>query len=375
MKRIYQKIISLSLLCAMALSGCSTAKQETTTETVTQTTNAIDESNNQKTAYTFVDQADNEVTVQIPVDRMVVMQHHSLDILAQLGAQEKVVATEKNWEKDLGDYMKDVFPNIESLPTPGDLQEWNVEEIVKLNPDVVIAASQANPDTIQQLKELKIPVVVVSLRGEGKQEEAQNPRLSDADSAYTEGCEWAVKTLGKLTGTEEKANQIWDFCLESRDIVEKAVGTIKEEDRVRVFIANEGQQTYGNDKYVGSQLLRAGAINVASKEIQGYQPYTFEKLAQWNPDVIIVQDRYEEVYDEIMTDAKYKELKAVKEGNVLLAPYWTKPWGNPDTDSIALGELWLAHQFYPDKISKEIVQERAKTFYESFYGVPFTGEV
>lgn len=375
MKKIYQKIISLSLLCAMALSGCSTAKQETTTETITQTTNAIDESNNQKTAYTFVDQADNEVTVQIPVERMVVMQHHSLDILAQLGAQEKVVATEKNWEKDLGDYMKDVFPNIESLPTPGDLQEWNVEEIVKLNPDVVIAASQANPDTIQQLKELKIPVVVVSLRGEGKQEEAQNPRLSDADSAYTEGCEWAVKTLGKLTGTEEKANQIWDFCLESRDIVEKAVGTIKEEDRVRVFIANEGQQTYGNDKYVGSQLLRAGAINVASKEIQGYQPYTFEKLAQWNPDVIIVQDRYEEVYDEIMTDAKYKELKAVKEGNVLLAPYWTKPWGNPDTDSIALGELWLAHQFYPDKISKEVVQERAKTFYESFYGVPFTGEV
>ena len=126
---------------------------------------------------------------------------------------------------------------------------------------------------------------------------------------------------------------------------------------------------------MGSQLLRAGAINVASKEIQGYQPYTFEKLAQWNPDVIIVQDRYQEVYDEIMTDAKYKELKAVKEGNVLLAPYWTKPWGNPDTDSIALGELWLAHQFYPDKISKEVVQERAKTFYESFYGVPFTGEV
>ena len=31
MKKIYQKIISLSLLCAMALSGCSTAKQETTT--------------------------------------------------------------------------------------------------------------------------------------------------------------------------------------------------------------------------------------------------------------------------------------------------------------------------------------------------------
>ena len=52
-----------------------------------------------------------------------------------------------------------------------------------------------------------------------------------------------------------------------------------------------------------------------------------------------------------------------------------RPWGNPDADSVALGELWLAHMFYPSKVTTDIVMERAKTFYETFYGVPFTGTV
>lgn len=325
--------------------------------------------------WTFTDQADNEVTVAVPVSRMVVMQHHSLDMLCQLGAQDKVVGTEKNWEGDLGDYMRDVFPGIDDLPTPGDLTDWNVESIAALEPDVVIAASQTNPDAMQQVRDLGIPVVVVSLRGEGKQAEVQNPRLADADAAYTEGCQWAIETLGKMVGQEEKAAAIWQMCLDSRAIVDEAIGEIPDDQRIRVFVANENSQTYGNDKYVGCQLLRAGAVNVAAADIQGYKSYTFEMLANWDPEVIIVQDRYPEVYEQVTTDPQYQELTAVKNGNVLLAPYWTKPWGNPDTDSIALGELWLAHQFYPDRVDAATVEQYATAFYEDFYGMKFEGTV
>ena len=69
------------------------------------------------------------------------------------------------------------------------------------------------------------------------------------------------------------------------------------------------------------------------------------------------------------------DLSAVKSGNVLLAPYWTKPWGNPDTDSIALGELWLAQKFYPEKVPAETVQDYATRFYQDFYGVEFAGAI
>lgn len=218
-------------------------------------------------------------------------------------------------------------------------------------------------------------MVVVSLRGEGKQAEAQNPRLANADAAYTEGCEWAVKTLGRLSGTDDVAEEIWKFCEESRAIVDEAVGNIKDEDRVKVAVLANGI-AYGNDKYVGCQLLRSGAVNAAALAgVQGNTDYNAELVATWNPDVIITQDRYPDDYKTITTDPQFAELKAVKDGKVIEAPYWTKPWGNPDTDSIALGELWLSHTFYPEKVSAKQVEDKAKDFYNWFYGIPFTGKV
>lgn len=372
----FLKYLYLFLALAILLTGCKQTKNsEKSVEESSRTESVSGTETTKSGEYTIIDQADREVTIKEPVEKIAVMQHHSLDIIAQLGGQDKVIATEKNWERDLGPYIKDVFPGIEELANPGDLKEWNVEALAELKPDLVIAASQANPESIQKLEDLGIPVVVVSLRGEGKQEEAQNPRLSNADKAYTDGLEWAIKTIGKFVDQEEKAEDLWNYCLESRQIVEDGVGDVADEQRVRVFIANENDQTYGNDKYVGAQMLRAGAINVAAKDIQGYKPYSFEQLANWDPDVIIIQDRYPEVYDKFTSDSKYKELRAVKEGKVILAPYWTKPWGNPDSDSLALGELYFAHKFYPEKIDKKLVEDRAKEFYEKFYGVEFTGEI
>ncbi len=328
-----------------------------------------------KTQISFKDQNDYDVTVSIPCERMVVLQHHSLDMLCQLGAQDSIVGIVDSWQKNLGDYMNDVFPGIDQLPMPGGLDTWNVEQIAELNPDVVIAASQAPEDAMQQVRDLGIPVVVVSLRGEGKQAEAQNPRLADADAAYTEGCEWAIKTLGQLSGKDDVAEEIWNFCLDSRSIVDAAVGDIHDDERVKVAVLANGI-AYGNDKYVGCQLLRSGAVNAAALAgVQGNTDYNAELVATWNPQAIITQDRYPDDYKTITTDPQYAELQAVKDGKVIEAPYWTKPWGNPDTDSIALGELWLAHTFYPEKVTASQVEEKAKSFYQQFYGIEFTGKV
>lgn len=364
---------------ALAAAGVSAQGRALAADAAEETSSAsIDDilKSNDDGSWTVVDQADYETTIpSLPVQRMVMLQHHSLDMVCQLQQQDRVVGVEAKWESDLGDYMTTVFPDIEDLTMGSNLSEWNVEEIAALEPDVVIAASQAPADAVAQIRELGIPVITVSLRGEGKQEEAQSPRLADADAAYTEGCEWAIKVLGKLTGADEQAAAIWDFVEESRAAVDEAVGEMDDADRVTAFVPMKNDQTYGNDKYVGCMLLRAGGINVAAADIQGNGSYTVEQLANWDPDVIIIQDRYMDLYESFTTDEQYAQIRAVKEGNVILAPYWTKPWGNPDTDSMALGELWLTYKFYPDKVSAEQVEERAEEFYESFYGVEFTGEV
>lgn len=359
--------ISALLVCvvtaAALLAGCGqTAKQ------------AAEQTSAQET-YKFTDQAGNAVEVKAPVERMVVLQHHSLDIICQLGGQDKIVGVESTWERDLGDYIADIWPAIKEMKTPGTLSQPNIEEIAALKPDIVIVASQSDQASAAKLREMGIPVAVISLRGEGKQAEAQNPRLSNADKAYTDGLHNAIEILGHLTGRDAKAKELWAFAEESRAIVEKAVGDIPDAERVTAIPVSSKHMVYGNDKYVGCMLLRAGAVNPAAKDIQGNGEYNVESLAKWNPDVIISQDRYPEVYKELTTDPAYAQLRAVQNGNVINAPYWAKPWGNPDADSVALGELWLAHMFYPSKVSADVVLERAKAFYETFYGVPFTGTV
>ena len=326
-------------------------------------------------SYTFTDQAGNEVTVKAPVERMVVLQHHSLDIICQLGGQDKIVGVESTWQRDLGDYIADIWPAIKDMPTPGTLNQPNIEEIAALKPDIVIVASQSDQASAAKLREMGIPVAVISLRGEGKQAEAQNPRLSNADKAYTDGLHDAITILGHLTGRDAKAKELWAFAEESRAIVEKAVGNIPDDQRVTAIPVGSKHMVYGNDKYVGCMLLRAGGINPAAKDIQGNGEYNVESMAKWNPDVFFNDTATTEIYTEFTTDPAYAQLRAVQNGNVIEAPYWAKPWGNPDADSVALGELWLAHMFYPDKVSADVVMERAKKFYETFYGVPFTGKV
>lgn len=358
--------VGVGSLAVFSLFGCSSGASDAEPAKAT--------SSSSKEEWSFTDQNGNDVKVNAPCDRMVVLQHHSLDILCQLGAQERIVGVVDGWRKNLGNYMTDVFPGIESMPTPGGLKEWNVENIASLKPDVVIAASQAPEDAIKQVRDLGIPVVVVSLRGEGKQAEAQNSRLANADAAYTEGCKWAIETLGKLAGASDKASRLWEFCKESRDIVEKAVGKLGDNERPAAAVL-AGGIAYGNDKYVGCMLLRAGATNaVAAAGVQGNTDYNAELVASWSPDIIITQDRYDD-YTTITTDAQYAALDAVKNGKVVNAPYWTKPWGNPDADSIALGEMWMAHVLYPNLISAAQVKSHADEFYKTFYGIDFTGTV
>ena len=134
-------------------------------------------------AETINDQANREVSVRFPSERIVCLQHHSLDIITQVGGQKSLVGVVKGWERLLGGYMRDVLPGIEALPTPGDLNDCNVEEIAKLKPDLVIVAVQFDKGKIAQLEKLGIPVLVVALRTwQGEQKEAQSPDFGPKNS-------------------------------------------------------------------------------------------------------------------------------------------------------------------------------------------------
>lgn len=317
------------------------------------------------------DQFGREVTIQIPVERVLCMQHHTLDIMLELGAQDKVVGVMKSWENLLGAYIADVFPKIRALPTPGEMKDYNIEAVMALEPDVIFASNQIPKGTLEQLEKLGIPVVVITLYvADREQASTLHPELINPDEAYTEGLKQAIELIARITDKEEKGRELWNYVTENRKIVSAHLAKVPEEKRIRVYMANENMNTYGTGKYVGVAMEKAGAKNVA-ETLNGYRQVTVEQVVAWNPEVIFVQSRYANVLDEIKNDERWASIDAVKNGRLLIAPDYTKPWGNPAPESIALGELWLAKTLYPEAFQDVDLDAMVAYFYKNFYGIEY----
>ena len=117
-------------------------------------------------------------------------------------------------------------------------------------------------------------------------------------------------------------------------------------------------------------MKRAGAKNVA-ETLKGYVQVTPEQVAAWNPDVIFVQSRYAPILEQIKTSSAWREINAVKNGRLYMAPDYAKPWGNPTPESMALGEIWLAKTLYPDHFQDVDMDALVNDYYKTFYGVPY----
>lgn len=321
--------------------------------------------------YTITDQMSRTVQVPEKVNRMVVLQHHSLDILAELGATDKVVGVMQKWDNLLDSSFADIMPKVKSLPQPGSLKSASVEEVAALKPDVVIVANQMPKETVEKLTSLGIPVVAITLYVADKEQASTiHPSLVNPDAAYTEGLKQAIGILAKISGTEKKGAELWKTVEANRKIVTDHLKRVPENKRIRVFMANEKGFTYGTGKYVGAAMARAGAKNVA-ETLKGYKQVTPEQVAAWNPEVIFVQSRYREILDQIRKDPAWQGIDAVKNGRLILAPDYTKPWGNPAPESMALGEVWLAKTLYPEHFKDVDLDKLVNGFYRKFYGVSY----
>lgn len=232
-------------------------------------------------ARTVTDQLNRTVTVPDHVERIVVLQHQTLDILVELGAADRIVGVLRTWQKLIPGLDK-YAPQLTSLPTPGDLSTVNVEEVLKLKPDVVFVTNYAPPAMIDQLAQAGLPVVAISLsKGEGVEALKLNPTFADDDVAYSEGLKIGVRLIGDIVGKRERADQLIDYAFAQRKLVEERVASIPDAERVKLYMANPDMNTYGSGKYTGVIMKRSGGINVAAG-VRGATKVSMEDVLAWN---------------------------------------------------------------------------------------------
>lgn len=321
-------------------------------------------------ARTITDQIGRTVDVPDTVERAVVLQHQTLNILTQIDANGVIVGVLDSWQKNLGKGFVRFMPSLATMPTPGSLRDVNIESLMALKPDVVFVANYAPQSMIDKITKAGIPVVAVSLRSDAAGEKAKlNPDMDDADAVYTQGLAEGIRMIGTIVGKSDNAEKLIGYVTQTRKIAADRLKDLKPEDRVRTYMANPNLATYGAGKYVGVMMNRAGANNVAAASIKGYKTVSIEQVIDWNPSVIFVQNRFPQVVTEVKDGPVWQKIDAVANGRIYLMPEYAKAWGYPQPEALALGELWMAKKLYPARFTDIDMDKLADDYYRKFYRV------
>lgn len=315
----------------------------------------------------IIDQLGRSVSVPDKVERAVILQHQTLNIAVQLDATSQIAGILTDWEKLLGKGYTRLAPELTKLPMLGDLKTVNLEALLTVKPDVVFVTNYFPQEQIDKMNQIGLPVIAISLRKDNTEATKLNPALNNEDEAYSEGLKEGIRIIADVFGKQKQGKELINIAFENRALLSKRLEKVENSQKVKTYIANPNLETYGSGKYTSLMLQHAGAYNVAASSLKGFQKVSMETVLGWNPDVIFVQNRYPKVVDEINTSIDWQPISGVKNKRVFLMPEYAKAWGYPMPEAIALGELWVAKQLYPQLFADVDLDKKVQQYYQKFY--------
>jgi iron complex transport system substrate-binding protein len=289
-------------------------------------------------------------TVQIPthVHRIVVTCYGgATHEITALGAGDRIIG-----QPSMGSFptLEKMFPGFNSSPDVGSFDDVNVEAILKLKPDLVIA-SVTSPKGNQKISNMGIPVVTVYT---GK--------------ATIQGLYNEFQMMGEILETSDKANSLISYWDSHLKLVKDRVAAIPSEQRKKVYyMLGKTTHTNGAGWWGQEYITSAGGINVA-EELGSNRDTSIEQVVKWNPDVIILSSNeggYIPISD-IQNNTQLSSITAVKNNKIYECPVGSFWWDRPSPET-PLGVLWLAKTLYPDQFSDIDMKKETRDYFHTFY--------
>jgi len=192
--------------------------------------------------------------------RIISLAPSNTEILFALGLGDKVVG--------VSDYCN-YPPEAQKKPSIGGFSTPNIEEVVALSPDLILATSIHEKRVIPQLE------------GKGLTVFALDPRTID------EVLE-SITLIGEVTGKREEASGLVAEMRNRIKAVTNKSDNLSETEKPRVFYAvwHDPLKTAGSDTRHHELIRMAGGINIA-QDLTGYAAITLEAIIEANPQVII----------------------------------------------------------------------------------------
>jgi iron complex transport system substrate-binding protein len=256
------------------------------------------------------------LTFDQPVERAVCLIESALTGLYMLGVQNKVVGIPRDiYSSAVYPYYSKLDNRIElkQLPAPGNWDYVSVEQVVSLQPDLVILWTSQN-ETIEQIEQFGIPVYAIMMHN-----------FNDVFKEITD--------LGKIFDCSQRADSLVNYTKDTLGKI-KILHALQNPQKVYFMWAQGINETSGIKSTVNDLLAFAGVKNACTLE-QEHVIISLESLADWNPDMIVMW--YNEKLDpeDIINDPLLQGLDAIRNRKVYELPgvfdcdFWTLKMINP----------------------------------------------
>lgn len=247
-------------------------------------------------AITVTDMFGRAITLEEPATRIIATEPADCEILYALGCGDALVGR--------GLYC-DYPAEVTALPTVHSGADTNLEEILALDPQVVIMNDMAH--TVEQVNLLEQNGVKVI-----------TTNANSIAEVYQ-----AIRLIGQVMGKNAEAEAlITDMQSTFDGIAAKAEKTDKTI-YFEVMPLEWGLWSAGTNTFM-QELAEVCGMKNAFADLDGWQPISQEQVIERDPDyIVLVTGMGDTAVDEVMNRPGWQDIKAVKSGKVYNADSYT----------------------------------------------------
>ena len=349
MKKMISVLLCLVLL--FSLAACGGAPDETAAGSTV----------------TITDQAGFEVKVPEKIDRIVVCDILPLPsvLCVFFDSADKLVGisgTSRNAAEN--GLLGQLYPEILEAETGFiDGSTVNVEELMKLQPDVVFY-NASRTELGEQLRNAGFPAVAISVN------------KWDYDCIETLN-QW-IALLGQMFPENDKADAVQAYSERIYKLVQERVADIPQRERVLfLYQYSETNLLTSGGKFFGQYWADAvGAVNVAGElTTDNSVAVSMEQVYAWDPGLIFITNFTtagpDDLYENTVGTYDWSGIEAVENRRVYKMPLGMYRSYTPGADT-PVTLLWLAKTAYPEEFADIDIIAETKAYYKEVFGLELT---
>lgn len=359
MKRVVALL--LAMIMTLSMAACSDGKE-------TEGTESGDADNG---THVVVDNNGYEIEVPNEIDKIVVCDILPLTSVLTVffDSGEKLVGmSSTSMSAAENGLLGEIYPEVLDAET-GFIEgsTVNVEELMKLEPDVVFY-NAVRTELGEQLRNAGFAAIGVSV----------NKWEYDCIETLNQ---W-IALLGEIFPDNDKTEIVEKRSNEMYEFVQERVATIPEEEKENVFFLYKYSDTSietSGAKFFGQWWADAtGSVNVAEElTTDNAVSVNMEQIYTWNPSVIFITNftsaGSEDLTGNTVGNYDWSVVDAVKEQRVYKMPLGMYRSYTPGADT-PVTLLWMAKTTYPEYFEDIDITEETVDYYKEVFGVELTKE-